>query len=82
LIKIKIALHVIPDLIRNLVFYYLRYGVKLEILKQVQDGKIGRSDGKIRRKDLKDLSPLSEILGQDPFTMTNNVGYTSKKNGY
>jgi hypothetical protein len=34
---------VIPDLIRNLIFTAPVMWVKLEILKQVQDDKVGRS---------------------------------------
>ena len=38
-----LPLYVIPDLIRNLVFTTTVMGVKLEILKQVQDDRVGRS---------------------------------------
>ena len=40
-INTRIALRVIPDLIRNLGFTTLVTWIKLEILKQVQDDKMG-----------------------------------------
>ena len=44
-IKAEIPLLVIPDLIRNLVFTTSVAWVKLDILKQVQDDKVERSEG-------------------------------------